>query len=81
MNAYTNYDSALHAVLFDRQSVKIHLGADAAIKVNAILDILAIGDHPSVAYSKAILAAAELALERCSTFAEPDKPTNTEGPA
>jgi hypothetical protein len=50
------------------KEVRERLGDEGADKANAIIAILQIGDQRSVAYSKAILAAAEMALERRSTF-------------
>lgn len=54
------------------KNFRAEMGDEAADKVNAILAILRIGDRRSVAYSKAILAAAEMALDRMSCFAEPE---------
>lgn len=45
------------------KEVRERLGDEGADKANAIIAILQIGDQRSVAYSKAILAAAEMALE------------------
>lgn len=50
--------------------VREQLGDEGADKTNAIIAILQIGGDRSVSYSKAILAAAEMALERMSCFAE-----------
>lgn len=44
--------------------IRTKLGDEGAEKANAILAILQIGEKRSVAYSKAILAAAEMALEK-----------------
>lgn len=44
------------------------LGDEGADKANAIIAILQIGENRSVAYSKAILAATEMALEQMSCF-------------
>jgi len=50
--------------------VRSKLGNEGADKVNAIIAILQIGEKRSVAYSKAILAAAEMAIEQASCIWE-----------
>ena len=50
--------------------IRRRLGDEGADKANAILAILQIGKNRSVAYSKAILAATEMALERASCILE-----------
>lgn len=50
------------------KEVRDRLGDEGADKANAIIAILQIGNQRSVAYSKAILAAAEMALEAGACF-------------
>lgn len=64
-----DFDKAAHVATCDLNEIRGKLGNEAADKALAIISILQIGAKPSVAESKAILAAAEMALDRMSTFA------------
>lgn len=68
MSAYSRYKNATHYLYGTTDLLLTDIGQDGRKKVNEILEILSREGHPSVLYSKAILAAAEIALERKSTF-------------
>lgn len=62
-----NFKSSMQNLTTDLAEIRAKLGDDGANKVYAIVSILEIG-KTSVAYSKAILAAAEMAFERMTVM-------------
>lgn len=63
----TNFKNASTTLSADLSEIRQQLGDDGASKVTAILTILEIGET-SVAYAKATLAAAEMAIDRMTVM-------------
>ena len=71
MTSDEKFKAHVDRAILSLPDVGTKLGDDGINKATAIYYLLKIGDKPSVAYSKAILAAVDLLIERASTFFEP----------